>query len=201
MYYPLIQPTYINVLDALEELGTCVPWAEYPTLTEDDALKALYKSRLVDVLGRPPDQYSIWRPLYPYRQGDQIVPTTLNGHYYTHISVDESSSGTEPVWNTEPGSITTEGSVQWQESGQALWYGRFDINYAAALLWVQKAGKVAHMTQQSVDGQSFNPQQMSEQFLAMAKYYKRMRGIRSVPYRSAIGRLPSPYRSADWIVQ
>ena len=199
-YYP-ITPVYIDVLEVLEDLKACAPWDKYPVLAEADALAALYKSRLVDVLGRPPDQYVIWRPATAYAEGAVVVPTTLNGHYYTVTTPSGTSGAVEPVWPLVAGATVVDNDLTWQESGQALWYGAFDVNYAAALLWRQKAGLTAHMVGQSVDGQTFNPQDLHKQFMDMYRYYKRLRGVQSVPFATAMGHLRGAYRSNnafDW---
>jgi hypothetical protein len=141
---------------------------------------------VVDTEGTAPDLHPEWIAVTPQRVGNTCVPTTRNGYYYTAIAIigGGDTNNIEPTWPTTIGDQVVDSKVTWQCTGVTYWLGAFDLNYAAALAWEWKANNVAHMTQQNIDGQSFNPQALRPQFLEQARMYKRKRGIRSVPLHS-----------------
>lgn len=172
---------------ALKELYDLCPYSKFPAIDSSALIRILSRSRVIDSAGTVPDLHLEWTASTPQAVGNTIVPSTRNGYYYTATAIIGSgdTDTTEPaIWPTTIGATVVDNKVTWTATGYTYWLGAFDLNYAAALAWEWKANVCAHMTQQTVDGQSFNPQQLRPQFLEQARYYKRKRGIRSVPLQS-----------------
>src|SRR6266566_6669193 len=66
--------------------------------------------------GIPTNAVPQWLSLTPYGLGAVVVPATANGFLY-RCTTPGTSGGAPPAWNTAAGSITTDGSVQWTQSG------------------------------------------------------------------------------------
>lgn len=72
---------------------------------------------------RPSRVYTQWTANAARLTGDERVPVTSNGHYYTAIT-DGTTGGAQPVWPTTPGATVADNTVTWQESGSI--YREFD---------------------------------------------------------------------------
>lgn len=60
-----------------------------------------------------------WQPSHAYTTGNYVQPTGNFTNappisYFKVLGASGTSGGTEPTWNTTPGSITTDGPLSWQ---------------------------------------------------------------------------------------
>lgn len=58
-----------------------------------------------------------WDNATAYTLGEQVVPTTLNGHVYTVTDAGTSHASTEPTWPTASGATVADNGVIWTEAG------------------------------------------------------------------------------------
>src|SRR5690349_1128123 len=105
----------------------CAP-SVFPSIADDPLLDFLKQARLVDNDGDAPDDYNCWKASTAYVVGDLVVPDARNQHYYACTVAGTSGSAT-PNWPITSGTTIIDGGVTWQEAGEALWDGVWDINY------------------------------------------------------------------------
>jgi hypothetical protein len=104
-----------------------------------------------------------------YPQGATVIPSTSNGHLYT-CTFAGTSGATEPAFDQNAGSTTTDGGVTWSESG--LEQGFYDTDQATFEAWLKKTGKASVLIQTSSAGQSTAMQQLFTHCQRMASYWE-----------------------------
>jgi len=114
-------------------------------------------------------------------------PTTTNG--YTDTVLSEAIER-YPV-------ADSAGELPTDENGNAnsQWTPTYDLNSAAAEVWMEKAAALASAYDFSADGGSFNRSQMITQAQSMAAYYRARRAARSVRLVAEL----NPVSAQDWI--
>lgn len=55
-----------------------------------------------------------WEAATTYAEGQQVVPTTLNGYIYRCITAGDSHATTEPTWPTTIGGDVTDNTAEWE---------------------------------------------------------------------------------------
>ena len=60
------------------------------------------------------------------------------------------------------------------------WIATYDLNAAAADIWDEKAGAVAHQFDFNADGASYNVSQKHAMYMRQAKHYRARRSVRTV---------------------
>jgi hypothetical protein len=95
------------------------------TLTADSPI---FKSGHVNGLFRLRMTFTDWAATTAYTVGDVVKPTTENGYYYV-CSTAGTSAGSEPTWDEEILTKTSDGSVVWtcHENGDDDHYRYFKI--------------------------------------------------------------------------
>lgn len=141
-----------------------------PELIDDEIDDLLLRATRADRYGAWPDTYTEWRALANVTTATRSVPTIRNGHYYAP-SVGRTGT-TEPTWPATSGGIVVDGTVTWTEQGATTWLQTWDLNWAAMEGWDIKAGKVSDYAAFGADGQSFNPQQITERCAERSRYYR-----------------------------
>lgn len=114
-------------------------------------------------------------------------PTTTNG--YTDTVLSETIER-YPV-------ADSAGEFPTNENGNAnsQWTPTYDLNSAAAEVWMEKAAALAAAYDFSADGGSFSRSQMITQAQSMAAYYRARRAARSVRLTAEL----NPVDAQDWI--
>jgi hypothetical protein len=110
-----------------------------------------------------------WMASTYYPQGATVIPSTSNGHLYT-CTFAGTSGATEPAFDQNAGSTTTDGGVTWTESG--LEQGFYDTDQATFDAWLAKAGKASALVQNSSAGQSQASQQVFTHCSRMASWWE-----------------------------
>jgi hypothetical protein len=157
-----------------------------PVLTQADLDRLLDLAVIADAGGHPRDTYEVWEASTAYAVGQRVIPVVANGHAYRCTAAGTSGS-TEPVWPTEPGGTTTDGTATWVEDGAALWVPTYDLHYAAAEGWRWKAGLLAGKFDVALGGgKSFARSQQVQHCERLATYHQQLStvGHRSVQVRS-----------------
>jgi hypothetical protein len=80
---------------------------------------------LVDSSGQPVIPANNWANNTAYNQDTDII-TTTGGYIMRVVTPGTSNNNTEPSWNNTYGSITTDGSIQWQNMGAPTGFGATD---------------------------------------------------------------------------
>ena len=170
--YPTNFEQPISEVEVRARLVDMVAATVFPTLTDDQVNRLLRNARKQDKYGWRPSWDTEWQPNHVYAVNDVIVPTTRNAH--TYIVSDPGTSGaTEPVWPTDPQSTVTLDGVEYTEITDmlAIWWGRWDLNAAAAEGWRIKAGLVSNRHDFGSNQGNYNPSQIFEHCNQMAAMY------------------------------
>lgn len=144
-----------------------------PTLTSAEIDDLMAGARRPDKYGVRIDTYLAWRANLALVVGDLVVPSTRNGHYYRVTVSDGAAGTTEPTWPTTSAVTVTADGVTYAEAGTASWTATWDLNWAAAEGWSQKAGKVAGQFSFSTDRQSFNRNEVFAMCERQRDYYRK----------------------------
>ncbi len=114
-------------------------------------------------------------------------PTTTNGYTDTVLS---EAIARYPV-------VDAAGESPTDEDGNANseWTPTYDLNSAAAEVWMEKAAALASAYDFTADGGSFSRSQMIKQAQGMAAYYRARRAARSVRLEAKL----NPVDAQDWI--
>lgn len=114
-------------------------------------------------------------------------PTTTNGYTDTVLS---DAIERYPV-------VDAAGELPTDETGtvNSAWTATYDLNSAAAEVWMEKAAALASAYDFTADGGSFNRSQMIKHAQSMAAYYRARRAARSVRLEADM----NPVDAQDWI--
>ena len=77
----------------------------------------------------------------------------------------------------------------------SAWTATYDLNSAAAEIWLEKAAALATAYDFTADGGSFSRSQMITQAQNMAAYYRARRAARSIRLEADM----NPVEAQDWI--
>lgn len=114
-------------------------------------------------------------------------PTAANG--YTDTVLSEAIER-YPVTDAA-GELPTDGSG----NVNSAWTATYDLNSAAAEIWLEKAAALATAYDFTADGGSFSRSQMIAQAQGMAAYYRARRAARSIRLEADM----NPVEAQDWI--
>lgn len=107
-----------------------------------------------------------WKPNESRDLGQRIVPSANgNGHMY-EVTIAGSSGDTEPDWPVTAGGVVIDGTATLKEVP-----ADYDLDYAAAMGWAWKAGKVASNISLGASGARIEKQQVFDHCLQMQKFY------------------------------
>lgn len=193
----LVRPK--SEVDARARLSDMVAANVFPVLSADQITRLLRLARREDQYGWLPswDDYIEWQPTHDYTLNDLAVPTTRNGHVYI-VSVAGTSGTEEPAWPTNAQDTVTQDGVEYTEITDFLnvWYGRWDLNAAAAEGWRIKAGLVSNRHSFGTNQGNYNPEQLFDHCMKMADYYasKQVASIQiETGFWNGRGRLPGAH--------
>jgi hypothetical protein len=65
--------------------------------------------------------------------GQLVQPTPANEHYYINVKAG-TTAGSQPVFGTGAGSLTTDGTARWQEAGDPTW-NRYEVVSVSDRSW------------------------------------------------------------------
>lgn len=180
--------------EAREFIERMTQWDQQPVLTSAEVTFLLLQSRLPSApfqagvnTGQlipnqpipsnpptqniPPDAYAEWQASTAYVLNALVVPFPRNGHYYK-ATVAGTSGAAQPAFPTTAAGTVVDGTVTWQEVGQALWVPTYNLAYAVALGWELKLGKVAGLYDFESDDQAYKRSQVYRHCQAMVKEWK-----------------------------
>lgn len=81
----------------------------------------------------------IWAASTPYEEGDLVIPTSPNGHFYRCTSTTAGNSGaSEPTWTKTGDAVISDGGVQWK---RLLGWLKIEIGEPDATLKDNRYGK------------------------------------------------------------
>ncbi len=162
---------------ALARLRTlCAPTTE-PVLT-DAELAAILDGACVA---------RVWQPGMPVSPGEVIAPTSPTGWLYA-VDLARDQDGvpggitgtTEPRWPLDPRwpsyepATVNDGTARFRIAQREI-LGLWDIKAAAHQAWLAKAAKASGEYSSSLEGNSFHPETVQAQCLAMAAKYAPVR--------------------------
>lgn len=108
----------------------------------------------------------------------------IQGYIEDHPLLDE--RGEEPyTWDTS--------STPPEKEDNDSWYPTYDLNLAAAEIWEEKAAVAAKDYKFSADGGSYDRNQVYEQFMKNATFYRSKRSAKTIT------QYPYPQEDSDYL--
>jgi hypothetical protein len=159
----------MTTAEALAALKRMTAWDVAPAFTEGELKDLLNRARRFDSYGVEPEG-AVFAPLAVYAVGDYVLPTVSNGHYYK-VTTAGTSGGADPAWPTTSGATVTSGTATFTEQGAAAWIRTYDLVWAAAEAWREKAGKASNLALY-VTGQGLNSETVRRACIEQAEYYE-----------------------------